>query len=171
MWYKLTDFIAEGVVKYSFQVVGGLIILFASWIAARFISNWIERSLAVRKVDITIVKFIAQAVRVAILALGVLMTLSSFGVQIAPLLAGLSVAGLGAGLALQGPLSNYTAGATLIFTKPFKVGDIIEVKGIQGEVVDITLPRTELVGSDGSRVIIPNKYIVEEIIRIITPVS
>ena len=91
--------------------------------------------------------------------------LSSLGVQIAPLIAGLSVAGVGAGLALQGPLSNYAAGATLIFTKPFKVGDNIEITGFQGEVQDISLPRTELLASDGSKIIIPNKHIVGEVIK------
>ncbi len=67
--------------------------------------------------------------------MSLLLAISCLGVQIAPLIAGLSVAGVGAGLALQGPLSNYASGASLIFTKPFKVGDIIEVAGAQGEVI------------------------------------
>ncbi len=66
---------------------------------------------------------------------------------------------------MQGPLSNYASGATLIFTKPFKVGDIIEVAGVQGEVADMTLPRTELTAMDGSKIIVPNKHIVGEVIR------
>jgi small conductance mechanosensitive channel len=97
--------------------------------------------------------------------MALLFALSNLGLQIAPLIAGLSVAGVGISLALQGPLSNYASGVTLIFTKPFKVGDIIEVKGYQGEVSDIALPRTELLGLDGSRIIIPNKHIIGEIIK------
>ena len=162
---KIAGAIAEWAVKYSFQVVGGIVILVSAWMLSRFVSNIVQRWLVDRKIDITIIKFLTQAVRTAILALGLLMTLSSFGVQIAPLVAGLSVAGVGVGLALQGPLSNYTSGATLIFTKPFKVGDIIEVKGYQGEVKDISLPRTELYGIDGSTIIIPNKHIIGEVIK------
>ncbi len=163
--HTIIGFITENAVRFSFQFIGGLIILLAAWILSRFVAKLVNKSLVERKIDITIVKFLEQATRIMILAFGVLMTLSSFGVQIAPLLAGLSVAGVGIGLALQGPLSNYTSGATLIFTKPFKVGDIIEVNGYQGEVKDITLPRTELYGLDGSNIIIPNKHIIGEVIK------
>ncbi len=162
---KITDFVAEGAVKYSFQLLGGLVILVCAWMLSRFVVKLVNRALVDRKVDVTVIKFITQAVRIIILALGVLMTLSSFGVQVAPLIAGLSVAGVGIGLALQTPLSNYASGATLIFTKPFKVGDIIDVHGYQGEVKDITLPRTELYGIDGSIIVIPNKHIIGEVIR------
>lgn len=162
---RIVDMITEFAIKYSFQALGGLVILFGAWMVSRLVANFIHKALLERKIDITIVKFLAQAVRIIILALGVLMTLSSFGVQIAPLIAGLSVAGVGIGLAVQGPLSNYASGATLIFTKPFKVGDIIDVHGYQGEVRDIALPRTELLGLDGSRIIIPNKHIIGEVIK------
>lgn len=162
---KLVDWIIEMAVKYSFQALGGLLILFAAWIISRYVANLVSKKLSHSNIDQTIVKFLAQIIRLGILLLGLLMMLSSFGVQIAPLIAGLSVAGVGLGLAIQGPLSNYAAGATLIFTKPFKIGDIIEVHGYQGEVKDITLPRTELSGLDGSRIIIPNKHIIGEVIR------
>lgn len=163
--HRITILAAEWAVKYSFQVIGGVIILFAAWMLSRFVSKIIHKWLLERNIDITIIKFIDQIIRGIILALGVLMTLSSFGVQIAPLIAGLSVAGVGVGLALQGPLSNYTSGAMLIFTKPFKIGDIIDVHGYQGEVKDISLPRTELFGVDGSIIIIPNKHIIGEVIK------
>ena len=162
---KFTGFVAEGAAKYSFQVAGGIIILAVTLALSRFVAKIVQRFLIDKKTDITIVKFMSQAARSAVLVVGVLMTLSSFGVQIAPLIAGLSVAGVGIGLALQGPLSNYASGTTLIFTKPFKVGDIIEVNGYQGEVCDITLPRTELMGIDGSRIVIPNKHIIGEVVK------
>ncbi len=162
---KLIDWVIEMGVKYSFQALGGLLILFVAWILSRYLSDLVSKKLLEKKIDITIAKFLSQLVRLVVLLLGLLMMLSSLGVQIAPLIAGLSVAGVGIGLAIQGPLSNYAAGATLIFTKPFKLGDIIEVHGYQGEVKDITLPRTELAGLDGSRIIIPNKHIIGEVIK------
>ena len=162
---RFENFLAEGAAKYSLQVLGGLVILFAAFFISRMVAGVAGRSLEKRSIDITVIKFITQAIRMVIIALGVLMTLSSFGVQIAPLIAGLSVAGVGIGLALQGPLSNYASGVTLIFTKPFKVGDNIEVKGFQGEVRDIALPRTELLGTDGSTIVIPNKHIIGEVVK------
>ncbi len=162
---KIINFVTESAVKYSFHVLGGLVVLTGSWILSNVVAKFVSRSLSARKIDVSIIKFLSQAVRLIIIALGALMMLSSFGVQIAPLIAGLSVAGVGIGLALQGPLSNYIAGATLIFTKPFKVGDIIEVNGFQGQVSDISLPRTELFGLDGSIIVIPNKHIIGEVVK------
>ena len=162
---KIIDFITENAVRYSFQLVGAGITIFIGWILSRFLMKVTHEALRKQKIDVTIEKFIVQMVRWVVLALTILLALSGLGIQIAPLVAGLSVAGLGAGLALQGPLSNYASGASLIFTKPFKVGDIIEVAGVQGEVKDITLPRTELLGLDGSIIIIPNKHIIGEIIK------
>ena len=162
---KLVEFITEGVVKYSFQLIGTIVILIGTWILSVSLAKIVARALRNKRVDITIEKFLVQAARIAILALGVMFALSSLGVQIAPLIAGLSVAGVGVGLALQGPLSNYASGATLIFTKPFKVGDNIEIAGFQGEVRDISLPSTELLAGDGSKIVIPNKHVVGEVIK------
>ncbi|MBF0490369.1 MAG: mechanosensitive ion channel [Candidatus Omnitrophica bacterium] len=162
---KIIDFITENAVHYSFQMIGAVVILVAGWVLSRFAAKMTQNALRERKIDITIEKFIAQLARWAVLALAILLSLSSLGVQIAPLIAGLSVAGVGIGLALQGPLSNYASGVTLIFTKPFKVGDIIEAAGVQGEVRDISLPRTELIALDGSIIIVPNKHIIGEVIK------
>src|SRR5262249_33139087 len=96
-------------------------------------------------------------------ALGV--ALDQFGFQIAPLVAGIGVAGLGVGIALQGVLSNIVAGLTIIFTKPFRVGEHIEIVGVRGDVTVIELFSTTLVHPDRSRVIIPNRKIVGEILH------
>jgi len=100
-----------------------------------------------------------------IMVFAFIVALGKFGIEIAPLIAGISVIGFGTSFALQGPLSNYASGATLIFTKPFKVGEIIEVAGVMGEVLDMKLPRTELKTVDGNMVVIPNKHIVGEVIQ------
>lgn len=162
---KVIDFVIEHAIQYGFQVIGAVVILFAGWLLSRFLAKLTQKALHEKKIDITVERFFVLLVRWAVLALAILFALSNLGVQIAPLIAGLSVAGVGIGLALQGPLSNYASGVTLIFTKPFKVGDIIDVKGYQGEVTDIALPRTELLGLDGSRIIIPNKHIIGEVIK------
>src|SRR5918994_101747 len=60
--------------------------------------------------------------------------LDQLGFQIAPLVAGIGVAGLGVGFALQGVLSNLMAGLTIIFTKPFRVGEYVSLLGVKGVV-------------------------------------
>jgi small conductance mechanosensitive channel len=110
-------------------------------------------------------KLVVRVVRVTILLFAVVVALDKFGFQIAPLVAGIGVAGLGIGIALQGVLSNVVAGLTIILTKPFRVGEHIEIAGVHGDVSAIELFSTTLVHPDRSRIIIPNRKIVGEILH------
>ncbi len=161
----LWNLLLEGIVKYSFQVLGGIVILVLGWFVAKFVARTVKKFLDQRRVDVTITKFIVGTVKLAVFAFAILIALGKFGIEIAPFIAGLSVVGFGTSFALQGPLSNYAAGASLIFTKPFKVGDVIEVVGVMGEVEDMSLPRTAIRTIDGTVIVIPNKHIIGEIIH------
>jgi len=162
---RVVDLSLESIVKYGFQVVGGIVVLFIGWVISKFVVSLVANFLDKKNVDVTVKKFLIGAGRLSIMALAALLALGKFGIELTPLVAGLSVAGVGVSLALQGTLSNYAAGASLIFAKPFKVGDIIEVAGVMGEVEDISLPRTQIGTVDGAKVMIPNKHIIGEIIQ------
>ena len=162
---KILDKIIELMVAYSFETVGAILILAAGWLVARVAGGLIKRWLGHYAIDVTIAKFLVQTVKLLICALAAVMALAKFGFNIAPIVAGLSVVGFGTSFALQGPLSNYAAGATLIFTKPFKVGDIIEVVNVAGEVEDIALARTVIRTVDDTLIVVPNKHIIGEVIQ------
>lgn len=161
----LIDILVEFAVKYSFQVLGGIVVLALGWIVSKIVGKFVYELLHKYKVDITVGKFIVGFIKLIIIGFAFIVALGKFGIEIAPLIAGISVVGFGTSFALQGPLSNYASGVTLIFTKPFKVGDIIEVAGVTGEVLDMKLPRTELKTVDGETIVIPNKHIVGEVIH------
>lgn len=67
---KLVDWVIEVAVKYSFQALGGLLILFAAWIISRYVATLVSKKLSQSNIDQTIVKFLAQIVRLGILLLG-----------------------------------------------------------------------------------------------------
>ena len=161
----LIDLVIEILVKYSFEVMGGIIILIVAAIIGKFTAQLVANAMIKKKFDVTVSKFVGGVIKIIIMIFAMIMALGKFGIEIAPLIAGLSVAGVGISLALQGVLSNYAAGIALVFTKPFKVGDIIEVVNEVGEVEDMTLPRTILRTVDGTAIYIPNKHIVGEIIH------
>src|SRR5947209_3083505 len=87
--------------------------------------------------------------------LTVLVALDKFGFQIAPLVAAVGVAGVGVGFAFHGVLANIIAGLSIIFTKPYRVGEYIELLGVQGQVLTIELFSTTLAQLDQSRLVIP----------------
>ena len=66
---------------------------------------------------------------------------------------------------MQGVLGNVVAGLTIIFTQPFHLGDYISIAKEEGEVLDISLFSTTLGHSDRSKVVIPNRKIVGEILH------
>lgn len=95
----------------------------------------------------------------------VIITLGNFGISIAPLIALAGASAFGATVAIQGPLSNYGAGLSIVLARPFAVGNTITVnKDTSGVVEDIALAHTVLVGEDGESITIPNKEIVGRVI-------
>jgi len=157
--------IADLAIRYGFQVLGALVILGLGALAARWIGGFADRRLRKGAMEPPMRILLVRIIRVVVLALAAVMALDKFGFQIAPLIAGIGVAGIGVGFALQGVLSNIIAGLTIIVTKPFRVGEYIEVAGVHGEVSHIDLPSTILIHADHSRVVIPNKKIVGEILH------
>jgi small conductance mechanosensitive channel len=93
------------------------------------------------------------------------MALQNLGVELLPLIAGLGIAGAGIALAMQGVLGNLAAGLTIIFTRPFQIGEYISIVGEEGEVVEISLFSTVLTHPDRSRVVLPNRKIVGEVLH------
>lgn len=73
------------------------------------------------------------------------------------LLAGAGVVGLAIGFAFQEIASNFLSGVFIAFRKPFKIGDIVKVKGYEGEIHDVDLRTTRIMTVDGQDVMIPNK--------------
>jgi small-conductance mechanosensitive channel len=94
-----------------------------------------------------------------------LMALQNLGIELLPLVAGLGIAGAGIALALQGVLGNVAAGLTIIFTRPFRVGEYISIAGVEGEVRAVSLFNTTLTHADLSSVVIPNRKIAGEILH------
>jgi small conductance mechanosensitive channel len=115
--------------------------------------------------DVTARQLLVRIARVVVLGLFVIMALQNLGVDLLPLIAGIGVAGAGIALAMQGVLSNLAAGLTIIFTRPYKVGEYISIAGEEGQVENISLFNTVLSHADLSKVVIPNRKIAGEILH------
>ena len=158
---KITDFL----VNYSFQVLGAIVVLVLGAIAARWVGQRLLRLLQRRKFDPTLSKFAVAIARAAVMGFAVIVALGKFGITITPLIAGLSALIFGGTFALQGPLSNFAAGLTLLISRPFVIGNTITVAGVSGVVQDLQLGATVLLNQDGERITIPNKHIVGEVVK------
>ena len=151
--------------RFGPKLLAALVILAIGYLIGRQVSRWLERGLMHLEMEPPVRSLIVRIARVLISLLFVIMALQNLGVELLPLVAGLGVAGAGIALATQGLLSNLFAGLTIILTKPFRVGEYIGIVGEEGTVETITLFQTTLTHPDRSRVVIPNRKIVGEILH------
>lgn len=162
---SVKDLSLDLVIRYGFQVLGAFVILAIGLVIGRWIGNLVQKWLARQDMEPPIRTLIVRVVKILVLAFTLLIVLDKLGVQITPLIAGIGVAGLGIGIAMQGVLSNVMAGLTIIFTKPYRVGEYIDIVGEQGHVTAIDIFSTILSHPDRSRVVIPNRKIIGEILH------
>ena len=161
---KLVDTLVEFAVQYGFQLLGALVFLFVGLKIAAWTGRKVTLVAETRNIDQTLSRFIGNIIKLVVIAFVAIITLGNFGISTAPLIALAGASAFGATLAIQGPLSNYGAGLSIVLSRPFAVGDSISVKNVSGTVEEITLAMTVLVGEDGERISVPNKEIVGEVI-------
>ncbi|HJT22896.1 MAG TPA: mechanosensitive ion channel family protein [Nitrospira sp.] len=159
------DTLSRYAVLYGIKAVVAVGIFLATILTARWVGNFTQRQLDRQTLEPPVRLLLVRIVKIVVLLFGAVIALDALGVPIAPLVAGIGVAGVGIGLALQGVLSNVMAGLSIIFTKPFRVGEHISVLGVHGDVALIDIFSTTLMQPDRSRVVIPNRKIIGEILH------
>ncbi|ULA65718.1 MAG: Mechanosensitive ion channel protein MscS [Nitrospira sp.] len=159
------DIVMEYAMKYGLQALVAIGIFSAGLLLARWAGKLMQQALERQTLEPPVRMLLVRIVKIIVLLFTTVIALEALGVPIAPLVAGIGVAGVGIGLALQGVLSNVMAGLSIIFTKPYKVGEHISLLGVHGDVVMIDIFSTILMHSDRSRVVIPNRKVVGEILH------
>jgi small conductance mechanosensitive channel len=152
-------------IRFGPKLLVALLILFLGVAVSRWVARWLARALMKIELEPPVRSLLARTGWLLTFALFFVMALQNLGVELLPLIAGVGVAGAGVALATQGVLGNLVAGLSIIFAKPFRVGEYISIVGEEGQVDTITLFTTTLTHPDRSRVVIPNRKIVGEILH------
>ena len=151
--------------QYGLNILVAVMFLIGGLIVGRWLGALTLRQLNKRDMEPPIRMLLVRIVKLLVLILTLLLIADNLQIKLLPLIAGLGIAGVGVGLAMQGVLSNLVAGLTIIFVKSFRVGEYIEIAGVHGQVHAIELFSTTLVHADRSRIVVPNRKIVGEIIH------
>ncbi len=152
-------------IQFGPKLLAAIVIMFVGVIVGGWAERWVLRGLRRFDLEPPLRQLVSKITRGLVLLLFAVMALENLGVQLLPLIAGLGVAGAGIALAMQGVLSNMVAGLSIILTKPFRVGQYIEVTGVEGRVEHVSLFSTILLHADRSTVVIPNRKVVGEILH------
>lgn len=157
--------IIDMAVRFGPKLLVAIVILVAGYLAARWAGRMLDRLLLRFNFEQPVRSLLVRTGEVLVVGLFAIMALQNLGVELLPLIAGLGVAGAGIALAMQGVLGNVAAGLTIIFTRPFHIGEYISIAREEGEVLEISLFSTTLGHPDRSKVVIPNRKIVGEILH------
>jgi potassium-dependent mechanosensitive channel len=99
---------------------------------------------------------ISTMLHYAILLLGFVLGLGALGIDLGKITILAGAFSVGIGFGLQNVINNFVSGLILLFERPIKIGDVIEVSGVLGEVRRIGIRASVIRSADGSEVIVPN---------------
>lgn len=137
-------------------IIPALIILAAGSIFTKIVVNFLTKGLKKSKIEPTTHGFIISLVKTSLYVFVFIIFLSSMNVPMSSIVATIGAAGLAIGLALQDSLSNIAGGFIILFSKPFKKGDYIQIDEDSGKVEEISIFYTKLLTSDNKVIHIPN---------------
>lgn len=167
----MIDYLDRLLQEASFDVIHALAVVLrvlaivvVAWTVSRVLRGRIERLLASRAVARSGTILVGRLISLGILVLSAFAILGSFGASWTGLLTVLSAGTVAVGLAVQDVLKNFVAGIFLLLERPFRIGDSIRVRDVEGEIQGIDI-RTTLVRSiDGSLIMIPNAVVFTEVL-------
>lgn len=152
-------------IKFGPKLFVAIVILVAGFYAARWFGGLLDGWLSKLRLEAPVRLLLVRLARLLVVSLFLIMSLQNLGVDLLPVIAGLGVAGAGVAVAMQGVLGNLVAGLTIMFTRPFRVGEYVSMVGVEGRVEAIDLSSTKLSHPDRSVVVVPNRKIVGEILH------
>ena len=163
------------------SILSAVLIYVVCYVVIRLLCRAFEKLLDRSKhIDASLKTFFSGAIKAVLWVIAIIIIAGSLGIPVTSLVAVLSVAGVALSLALQGLLSNLFSGITILATRPFNVGDYVQVGGEGGTVKSIGLFYTVLNTPDNRVIYAPNgditsskivNYSAESLRRVIIPVT
>ena len=163
------------------SILSAVLIYVVCYVVIRLLCRAFEKLLDRSKhIDASLKTFFSGAIKAVLWVIAIIIIAGSLGIPVTSLVAVLSVAGVALSLALQGLLSNLFSGITILATRPFNVGDYVQVGGEGGTVKSIGLFYTVLDTPDNRVIYAPNgditsskivNYSAESLRRVIIPVT
>ena len=158
-------FISKGVISFAADILICVVIYYVGRAIVNYIDRLLSKIFTNREVEVSIAKFARSVVR-AIFYIGIaLAILNKLGIQTTSFLAVFASVGVGVGMAMSGTLQNFAGGVMVLLTRPFKIGDYVQMQGVEGTIKEIRLFNTTINTPDNKMIIVPNGGIVSNIIN------
>lgn len=163
-WFRpLLSFGKTEVTPWSLTVLvlSTAAVIWGSGVVRRLIVRALRRN---NRVDVGVADAIGTMARYVVAIGGLLVVVQSTGIDLTTLNVVAGAVGVGVGFGLQGIAANFISGLVLLIGRPIKVGDRVEVSGVDGDVIQIGARATTVLTNDGIAIVVPNSKFVSEVV-------
>lgn len=143
-----------------------ILVVLLFWGARRLQRLLTDRLLMRTRMDASARQATGTVVRYLVLLVGLLIIVQTAGIDLTTFNVLAGAIGIGVGFGLQNVVSNFIAGLIIMFERPIKVGDRIEVDQVDGDVIEIGARSTTVLTNDNITIIVPNsRFITETVVN------
>jgi len=156
--------VTDWAVSFVPRFILALLVLWLGMKLANRVFRIIRKAIQRSNIDREVEEFLGSMLNIVLKIAVIVIAASIVGVKFSALFGVLAAAGFAIGLALQGFLGNFASGLTIVFFKPYKVGDWVEISETFGRVQSIEIFSTTLITPGEKTLIIPNGQVTDNII-------
>ena len=138
------------------HIIAAVVIFIVGRFLIKLINRLVASILQRRHIEISVQTFLSSLVNIILTILLIITVIGALGVNTTSFAALIASAGVAIGMALSGNLQNFAGGLIILLFKPYRVGDFIDVCGVQGTVSAVQIFHTILLTPDNKAVYLPN---------------
>lgn len=161
---KYIELAADWAVGFVPKLIIAILIIYFGLKVVKKLSKVFSAILKKANIEIEIEEFLISLIDIFLKIVVFVIAASIIGIKLSALFGVLAAAGFAVGLALQGFMGNFASGLTIIFFKPYKVGDWVQIADTFGRVKNIEIFSTNLITPGDKTLIIPNGQVTDNII-------
>ena len=162
----------EGIIKFLITTgttlaencFSAIIVLAVGLYLSKYVTKFCVRAMQKAKVETTVITFMKSVISTSLKVIVIISALGVLGFPTTSLVAIFGTAGAALALGFKDNLGNFVSGIIILFTKPFKVDDFVEIDAYAGTVKEIQIMFTVLNTIDNKRIIVPNSEMTTNII-------
>ena len=150
----------------QFTILNGIIVIGLTTgliVGSGHLKRWMAREVFQKRgIDVGVTQAVTTITRYALVALGIVVILQANEIDLSALTVLAGAAGVGIGFGLQNIINNFFSGLIILFERPIKVGDRVDVGSIRGDVVKISARSTTIVTNENIAIIVPNSEFISQ---------
>ncbi|MEO0404252.1 MAG: mechanosensitive ion channel family protein [Bacteroidota bacterium] len=161
---KYYNEVVDWAIRFAPRILLFALALFIGFWVIKFLKKVINKAINKSAIDEEISSFLESMTSILLNCTLILVAVPILGVELTSLLGIVAAVGFAIGLALQGFLGNFASGLTIVFFKPYRVGDWVEISESFGKVKAIQIFNTILTTPGQKTLVIPNGQVTDNII-------